>query len=250
VQTGPVVATCPQGELALSGGWDIPSNGARVFAAKVVNNGWAVSVSTSGQASTTVTSYVECLRGATGTSVIQRAVTLAIAPTIASFTVDNANIYSANCQQNEGLVGFGFDFGASGAGNLEFEASVPSEILHDISWSFKTWNYDTVPHNITYIITCATTTLHGEVAYPTHASTGTLLYAGMTGSTSVSCPSGTILAGGGFAYTLRGERAQLIGNEYGLHATATGWQSSLMAFTSYGLVAIYPEAIAVCLSLT
>src|SRR5436309_12151221 len=42
-QTGPVTATCPQGEVALGGGWSVPTQQARVFAATLSGNTWSVS---------------------------------------------------------------------------------------------------------------------------------------------------------------------------------------------------------------
>ncbi len=247
-QTGPVVATCPQGELALSGGWDIPSQNARVFAAKVTNNGWAVSVLPLGHpATTTVTAYVECLRGATGTVMTQRAITKTIAPTVASDQVDNASVSAGSCLQNEGLVGFGFDFGAAAGSRLELEGSVPSDYLHTFLWSFLVWNLDTVAHDVTFDLQCLTTTGQGSTS--DSQQVGSILYSGGSGSAVALCPAGTLVAGGGFKYTRYGPRASYLGNEYSLHTTATGWQSSVLAISGYGLIPIYPQAIAVCMSL-
>jgi hypothetical protein len=248
-QTGPVIATCPQGEFALSGGWDIPSQSARVFAAKVTNNGWAVSVLPLGHpATTTVTAYVECLRGATGTVITQRAITKTIAPTVASDQVDNASITAGSCQQNEGLVGFGFDFGAAAADRLELEGSVPSDYLHTYLWSFLVWNFDTVAHDVTFDLQCLTTTGQGSTS--DSQQVGSILYSGGSGSAVALCPAGTMVAGGGFKYSRYGTRASYLGNEYSLHATSTGWQSSVLAVSGYGLIPIYPEGIAVCMTLT
>jgi hypothetical protein len=94
VQSGTIAtatATCPQGEYALGGGWNVPAHGARVLASyssghlPVVTNGaeWTVKVVTAplvtagaalrGPALPTpvvgtvsVTVYVECLRGTVG----------------------------------------------------------------------------------------------------------------------------------------------------------------------------------------
>lgn len=248
-QTGPVIATCPQGELALSGGWDIPAQNARVFAAKITNNGWAVSVLPLGHpATTTVTSYVECLRGASGTSMTQRPITKTIAPTVASDKVDSASISAASCQQNEGLVGFGFDFGAAAADRLELEGSVPSDYLHAYLWSFLVWNFDTVAHDVTFDLQCLTTTGQGTTSDAPQM--GSILYSGSSGSAVALCPPGTMLAGGGFKYSRYGTRASYLGNEYSLHTTSAGWQSSVLAISGYGLIPIYPEAIAVCMALT
>ena len=71
----------------------------------------------------------------------------------------------------------------------------------------------------------------------------------MSATTATDCPAGTMVAGGGFAYALVGQRASYLGNEYGHHVTATGWQSTMIAFTSDGLVPVYPQVAAVCMTL-
>jgi hypothetical protein len=261
--TGPVVATCPTGELALSGGWDIPPTGARVFAARLTSTSWAVSVAAPppsfiGRAATTppsdqevgiqVTAYVECLRGAGATvAAVQRSTTKSIAPTTPSDQVDNGGGYIGACQASEGLAGFGFDFGATGASHLELEASLPSEVLHAQTWSFRVWNHDTVAHDAIFTLQCLTTTGSGQVQYAARKGAG--LYANTSTTTAVDCPTGAMTAGGGFAYSLVGQRASYLGNEYSHHVTATGWQSAMIAFTSYGLVPVYPQVAAVCMTL-
>jgi hypothetical protein len=213
----------------------------------VTGNSWAVSVIPLGHpATTTVTAYVECLRGATGTTVTQRASTRSFPPSVASDKADAAGEFIDACQQNEGLVGGGFDFGAAGD-RLELQSSVPSEVLHVRTWSFRVWNHDTVAHDATFDLMCLTTTAQGAVSYP--AQQGTALFSSMSGSATVLCPSGTMVAGGGFRYTRIGPRTSYLGNEYLHNATPTGWQSSLYGVSGYGLYPIYPEAIVVCLSL-
>ncbi len=61
---GSVVATCPSGELALSGGWAVPyTSGATIYrSARAGTRGWAVSVNH--PSSVLVTSTAECLTSA------------------------------------------------------------------------------------------------------------------------------------------------------------------------------------------
>jgi hypothetical protein len=223
--------------------------GARVYAANIVGNSWVVSffpIIPGGP--TNVTAYVECLRGAGGTvTAVQRTVTQSIPPTTFSNQVDNAYVYIGVCQTGEGLAGFGFDVGATAADKLELEASVPNEILHAQTWSFRVWNHDTIAHDASFTLQCLTTTSSGTVHYTGQKGTG--LYANMSTTTATDCPAGTMVAGGGFAYALVGQRASYLGNEYSQHVTATGWQSSMIAFTSDGLVPVYPQVAAVCMTL-
>jgi hypothetical protein len=84
--TGPATATCPQGEFALGGGWSVPAQGARVFAARASGATWAVWVLPLGHPATThITAYVECLRDAwPGMFVRQATFTTHVAPTLAT----------------------------------------------------------------------------------------------------------------------------------------------------------------------
>jgi hypothetical protein len=252
--TSQVTASCPAGELALSGGWDLSRPaGARVYAAKIVGNSWVVSFFPVGQSGTTnVTAYVECLRGAGATvTAIPQTVTQSITPSVPSDQVDKAGGFIGTCQTGEGLAGFGFDFGTpASATKLELEASVPSEVLNALWWSFKVWNYDTVAHDVTFTLQCLTTTRSGSEVHDT-AQQGNPLPPTMSETTTTDCPAGTMVAAGGFAYSLAGPRTgAYIGNEYGQHATATGWQSSMIAFTANTeLYLIVPQVAAVCMTL-
>jgi hypothetical protein len=60
-----------------------------------------------------------------------------------------------------------------------------------------------------------------------------------------------MVAGGGFLYSMIGPRTSgFIGNEYSQHATATGWQSSTIAFTANTeLHPVHAQVGAVCMTL-
>ncbi len=245
--TGPVTATCPAGEIALGGGWNVPTQQARVFAATLNGNTWSLSVLPLGHpATTTVTAYVECLRNAPGAVVTQRPTTQNLAPTPTNTFNDNLGGTISLCDPGETLVGGGFDLGAPTA-NLELEATWPrNDVLPVQMWVFSVRNYDTVAHSITHYAEC----LSGvtvTASYP--RQDGSPVYASQTGSASVSCPTGAALAGGGFQYRMHSPGPSRLGNLFSLHATASGWQGQALTLSGYGLYYLTPLAAAVCLTL-
>ena len=63
--TGPATASCPQGELALGGGWSVAAPAVQILAAYLDGNTWKVSAQPLGHTFPhDVTAYVECLRNA------------------------------------------------------------------------------------------------------------------------------------------------------------------------------------------
>jgi len=246
--TGPVVATCPQGEVALGGGWSVPTQGARVFAAMANSAAWSVSALPLGHPATTqVTAYVECLAGAPGAVVTQRAATANLAPTPTAIFNDNLGGTVSICTAGEALVGGGFDLGPTTA-NLELEASWPRNdipFFNEQAWVFSIRNYDVAPHTVTRYAEC----LSGvavSASYPRQE--GSPVYASQSGSAVVSCPPGTALAGGGFMYRMHSPGNEHVGNLYSLNATTAGWHDEEYTLSGYGLYYLTPLAAAVCLS--
>jgi len=244
--TGPATATCPQGELALGGGWSVPPQGARVLAAKITGNTWAVSVLPLGHpATTSVTAYIECLQGASGAVVTQHVSTSTLAPTAAATSNSNLGGIPAFCGQGEVLVGSGFDFGAANA-NLELEGNWPrDDAFPGTQWVFSVRNDDSVSRVFTYSIECLSN-VNVALSYP--RQDGNPAYASSTGSAVASCPSGTAVGGGGFRYTRNSPGTQQVGNLNLLHASANGWQSDVYVVSGYGLYYVTSIAVAVCLS--
>ncbi len=200
--------SCPHGEIALGGGWDMPQ-GARVVAAQITNaNTWTVSLAppqpvnsgastqtssqtssqtsaqASSQASATNTVYIECLAGAPGAVVTQHGSTDNLAPTPTGAFNDNLGGTVSLCNGGETLVGGGFDLGNPLA-NIELEASWPrDDILPVQMWVFSVRNYDTVAHPITRYAEC----LSGvavSASYP--RQTGAFVYASQIGAATVPC---------------------------------------------------------------
>jgi hypothetical protein len=245
--SGPVSATCPQGEVALGGGWNVPTQQARVFAARLNGNTWSLSALPLGHpATTTVTAYVECLRDVPGAVVTQRPTTQNLAPTPTDVFNDNLGGTVSLCNTGETLVGGGFDLGSPGD-MLELESSWPrNDVLPVQMWVFSIRNYDTVAHSITYYAEC----LSGvtvTASYP--RQDGSPVYASQTGSATVSCPSGATLAGGGFQYRMHSPGPSRLGNLYSLNAASSGWQGQVYTLSGYGLYYLTSLAAAVCLTL-
>jgi hypothetical protein len=244
--TGPITATCPQGEIALGGGWNVPTQQAHVFAATLNGATWSVSALPLGHpAETTVTVYVECLRGAPGAIVTQRATMENLAPTPTDAFNDNLGGTVSLCNTGETLVGGGFDLGAP-SDTLELEASWPRDDLLPVQmWVFSVRNYDTVAHSITHYAECLSG-IAVSASYP--RQDGSFVYASQTGSAVASCPAGAALAGGGFQYRMHSPGPARLGNLYGLNAATSGWQSQVYTLSGYGLYALTPMAAAVCLA--
>ena len=245
---GPVTATCPQGEVALGGGWDVPTQQARVFSATLNGATWSVSALPLGHPATTaVTAYVECLAGVPGATVTQRATTENLAPTPTATFNDNLGGTVSVCDAGATLVGGGFDLGAP-SDNLEVEATWPRNdipFFNEQAWVFSVRNYDTAPHAITRFAEC----LSGVVvsaSYPRQE--GGPVYASQSGAAAVSCPAGALLAGGGFQYRMHSPGPARLGNLYDLHTTSSGWQGQEYTLSGYGLYYLTPLAAAVCLT--
>src|SRR5262249_44792557 len=100
---GAVVATCPSGELALSGGWAAPYNsGATIY--RSTHSGtraWAVYVTP--PSSVLITSYAECLKTASGPTIAERRARVSLA-------ANPAGQASPRCPAGEVVVGGGFAF--------------------------------------------------------------------------------------------------------------------------------------------
>jgi hypothetical protein len=275
--TGPVTATCPPGEIALGGGWSIPRTRInRVLAAKATGNAWSVYVTNpplngqngqnvaahTGQAGAapasaiiatpegtgvTVTAYVECLAGAPGAIVTQRATTDNFAPTPDDTFNDKLGGFISLCDPGEILVGGGFDLGGPSA-NLEIEANSPSTDIPFVSvpaWVFSMRNYDTTPHAITRYAECLSG-VATSVSYPRQE--GSPVYANQTATVVAPCPTDALLAGGGFGYRMHSPGDARLGNLFSLHASPSGWQGLVLTLSGYGLFYLTSHARAVCLT--
>jgi hypothetical protein len=243
---GPATATCPQGEIALGGGWKLPSpasggsiqsasatgapvslEGARVFKAVLTDDTWSVYVSHPPlRVSQTlpVTAYVECLAGASGAVVTQRAQTQDAGPErIVAVAAHCAP--AASGAPAEIAVGFGFDFSASPT-TLEFMGDTPASALGiEYSWSIQVANHESGAQPVSAFVECLSN-LNASARYMT--TRGPSVPGGAAVDVQQACPSETVVIGGGvmYHYAILGG-----GDIYRQHASANGWQGSLYAST-------------------
>jgi hypothetical protein len=239
VDPGPATASCPQGELALGGGWTVPAQQAHVYAARLSGNMWQAYVSHPGPvfqpsavragsvilaapavtpaiAGITVTAVVECLVGAgSGVSVIPRDASLMVP----AFNLVHAGApvsQEGSCDLYQEKVGMGFDFGSAPT-QLELQANIDdafSPTLPYIDFRFAVANYDGMPHPATLVMYCLAGLSGSAVGYPPITTgpqphvTLTPVPGGTTKSFSTNCaddPSVTgsvaaVAVGGGWEY--------------------------------------------------
>jgi len=184
VSTGtPVVASCPTGELALSGGW--ASDGSTpIYNSSRSNggsgNGWRVFPYTSAGALTN--SYVMCLQNDPGASITERLVHI----TVGAGTTGNGDVA---CSGSEVAVGGGFANPTVGVEIYNFTAM-------GNGWGGDAVNNTSAAEVVTFYAEC----LNSSGAHTAFTSPAvTSVSAGASGGTQVSCPGGSLLSGGGFA---------------------------------------------------
>ena len=236
-QHGPATASCPQGELALGGGWSVPAQ-AHVYAAMLTGNTWNVSVSYPGPiinpraagagsgtlavpvvtppvASISVTAYVECLAGAGATAHVIPTNATQMVPALNFVDVETFFQQVITCPP--GLTtGAGFDL-SSAPTFLEMQRSIVD--MYGLAplptMMFSVANYGSMPHPATLVAYCLAgmsgTTVYyppfgdlASVAVPT--PTFGVVPSGATQSFTMSCardPSaqGSVAVGGGWEYT-------------------------------------------------
>ncbi len=268
---GPVSASCPQGEVALGGGWSVHWSvsgiNARVFAAVLTGNTWSVRFAHPGLSNTSaaaqtgatgieagiaVTAYVECLRGANGAAVTQRSFTQNLPPTPATESNDHLGGTVAVCNQGETLVGFGFDFGSAST-NLELEAVWPRDDVPPVPEAvmvFTVRNHDTVSHTFPTVVQCLSS-VSVSASYP-FQQIGDNFAPGANATIVTPCPNGAALAGGGLRYTRHDSGDQYLGNLFDLEADrgGRGWQGGVVVVSDFGTNQVSLVVSAICLSFT
>lgn len=249
--TGPVLATCPAGEVALGGGWNVPPR-ARVFAAVLQGNTWAVSVANAGLSLSAevatepkpgaeigigaVTAYVECVHGVAGLVVTAQSSSISV-------PANQRLVHAGFCNTGEVLVGSAFDLGGPSA-NIWLETNSPTTAAFGYPlWFFSGMNQDSVAHSVSFSVQCLGNFSLG--AYTLYLqNTGGPVSAITTGSVTALCPSWMQVAGGGLGISAP---TGGIANPYLLHAANGGWQGGTFGVTGSVLTLFVPTAIAICL---
>jgi hypothetical protein len=181
VSTGtPVVARCHSGEVALSGGW--ATNGSTpIYNSDHSGSSWRVFPLSTGGALTNA--YVICLKNDPGAFVTTRVAHV----TIGAGTTGNGSVA---CESDEVVVGGGYANPDSGIEIYNFTGM-------GNGWGGYAVNHSTASDSVTFYAECLTSPLHPQVNFTSPAST--TINGGASGGTQVSCPSGSLLSGGGFA---------------------------------------------------
>jgi len=182
---GPVVATCPAGEIALSGGWSIPAHaGAFVSSsARSSMRSWAVYVRHGSSLGVTV--YVECLANAPGATIVERTAFKLVSPGAFDFT-------HATCNAGEAPVGGGF-YSQTGV-------VVYGSVLNTSpnGWGGAAKNFGATSGQFGIYAECLTYP-KAHSSQTAYGISDTDITAGNGGrAASPPCPSGTYISGGGF----------------------------------------------------
>ena len=181
---GPVVATCPSGEFALSGGWSIPAHAGAFVSSSVRASvaSWAVYVRHGSLLGVTV--YVECLANAPGATVVERTAYVSVSPSSFDFTYPS-------CHVGEALVGGGF---YSQTGLVVYAVGKFSQNR----WWAAAKNFGATAGQFGGYAECLSYA-HAHSSETAEALTSTVITPGNAGrAVSPSCPSGMYVSGGGF----------------------------------------------------
>jgi len=204
---GPVTATCPSGEVALSGGWATsPSGGTGVHvynSSRSGTDGWNIFAYHVG--ATLVNAYVECLANASGATIIQRSASQAFANYGASW--DGA-YPSTSCNAGEKMVGSGFAIDPR-------ESLVSSQPYGSSTWQLSVYGPTSFAGtSATLLVECLTYSA-AHISFTPSPNSGGLV------SVTAACPSGATASGGGFVLDPNAANSSLIPT---MHATSSGWQ--------------------------
>jgi hypothetical protein len=223
---GPAYASCPSGELALSGGWAIPSDpGNNLYRSQHAGTGsWAVYVK---HASTVVVrTYVECLANASGATIAERLAQAAVAAD------GGRSAAVASCTAGEVVVGGGF---AASQGDVEIFGSA---MLPSGEWDVQAKNHGGSSALVNSYEECLT--YKGAHSSGTAIKVpGTSVAKDTTGSaTSYACPSETSVSGGGYEYN----DAQGLLYQMATAGSGTTWTASLR-YNGGGSGFLFPYAL-------
>jgi hypothetical protein len=232
---GMVIATCPAGELAVSGGWGVKYNSnATILRSKRSGTGsWSVYVSF--PSTVLVTVYAECLANASGATITERLTQVSVA------SGGQVDTYPT-CNAGEVVGGGGFALDA----NLVL---IVFTTKSDTQWWGSIISHSANPALATIYAEC----LAYSGAYLALSTNQEINIAtGSTGSvTAPPCPSGSYLSGGGFVHDdgsfIYAMSAQRVLSDNG--SSYIGWTMLGYAYGRPGTVQVDVRVDAICLNL-
>jgi hypothetical protein len=219
-----VAANCPNGELALSGGW-LSTATAPIYNSSRSGNGWRAFPRSASGAQVTVS--VMCLQHVAGASITERLVRV---------TADAGRFASgvATCNPSEIPIGGGFANPTSGVEVVQLKlASDLSGIRGDIV------NSTGVAQGATFYSECLSASGAHVLNPPPQKSMN--VSPGASASIAVPCPQGSLLAGGGFDDS---QMAASVIDDFSPSASST-WQAHVVNQAAGGSTV---DIFAMCLS--
>ena len=182
-----VVASCPTGELALSGGWKSTTS-APIYNSTRSGNGWRVFPNSATGAP--VTAYVMCLQHVAGAAITERSAQITAQPRAFARAFPT-------CHSGEVPVGGGFANPSPGV-QIDVFHYITDPGTGETGIYAEVFNNTSSPQSVTFYAECLSAS-HAHVA----ASAPGIFPVGpgASGAITVECPRGVLLTGGGFAFT-------------------------------------------------
>jgi hypothetical protein len=189
----PTTVSCPAGDLALSGGWTIADHGTAYqqtvlqSARSLDGKGWSVLVENTDPTPATVGAYVICLRSAPlGTKVFERSQTITV-------PAGQTGSATATCQSGELAVGGGF----GGLALQIMQMGSSGDVTREVSADNPTGSDAPLTAYVECLIALVGAHLSVQsdlpgVQVPPHS-------ANPIDDVVVQCPTGSVIAGGGFS---------------------------------------------------
>jgi hypothetical protein len=181
--TTPTVATCPAGEVALSGGWEVPASGS-VLASHRMGNGWGIVVQAPTGSGVPVTASVACLAHVPGATVQE--VSSSVTAASGAYAVNHVDCPSGA----SGAVGGGFSTSSPHLTFDDFFLIMGSET----TWVMEYTNSGPSATPSTVYVECLTAP---GVALAGAGMYNTTIPQGSEQTITAVCPQGFFAGGGG-----------------------------------------------------
>jgi hypothetical protein len=172
-------ATCPAGRVVVGGGFSTGGGNIRLYNSHPHENGWEVFGKNNASPSDALGAFTECLSyGSVSTAYYWQSVS------VNAFSSGHASV---TCPAGTIMTGGGFDSGPS--------MRVYTSADFGNGWQVTAQNPTFVAGDIKAFVFCLSGTTGSSSVVSTHVAVG----AHATGGTTVTCPSGKLSSGGGFA---------------------------------------------------